>query len=70
MKSFIVITVIFAATLAACSTLGTVVGDARTVLDSFCRLKQTQIAQILLTPQQLAAGRIVCYAIKDPLGVP
>jgi hypothetical protein len=45
-------------------------GDARSVLDRFCRLKQSAIAQVLLSPQQMAAGRIVCGAIGEGMGNP
>jgi hypothetical protein len=45
-------------------------GDARSILDRFCRLKQSTIAQVLLTPPQIAAGRVVCQAIGEGMGNP
>jgi len=55
--------------LAACVQAGDVVTNARAALHTFCTLKQSDILQVLLTPEQLQAGRVVCKAIGDPLGI-
>jgi hypothetical protein len=55
--------------LAACVQGAGVITNARMALHVFCTLKQTEIAQVLLTEQQLQAGRVVCSAIGDPLGI-
>ena len=55
--------------LAGCAQIPGPPTDARSALNTFCTLKQTQIAQVLLTPELLQAGRVVCNAIGDPLGV-
>jgi len=54
--------------LASCEHVPGTIGDAKQVLHTFCTLKKTDIAQVLLTPAQLQAGRIVCEAIGDPFG--
>jgi len=55
--------------LAACVQAGGVVTNARAALHTFCTLKQSEIVQVLLTPEQFQAGRIVCSAIGDSLGI-
>jgi len=42
--------------------------DARRILDTFCRLKVSEIGQVLLTDEQRRAGAVVCGAIGDRLG--
>lgn len=53
--------------LGGCSTLNPSVTD---VLHRFCEFHRSDIAQVLLTPQQQAAGAIVCQAVGEPLGSP
>jgi hypothetical protein len=58
--------------LVSCDTIGGGIGGEtpRHALSVFCSLKQSAIGQVLLTPAQLAAGRMVCQAIGAGMGNP
>jgi len=50
----------------SCETLQP--SNAAAVLRKFCALSQSSIASVLLTPQQVEAGRVVCSAVGMRLG--
>jgi hypothetical protein len=78
MRSFTIITLVGAAlvslALVSCESGSGIPGiggeTPRHALTVFCSLKQSAIGQVLLTPEQIAAGRVVCAAVGAGMGNP